>query len=204
MRLGYVTGEEFAARDDRFRPDGPWNVLKSHEGHRSFAEAVGRGRALVVYAHRDVRDVVFSLMHKRGLTFEQIVRQGMIHQVLVNDRFWSRQPGVLVQRYEHLIADPVGRGRADRRLSRRSTLAPGEAAEVAAEYSFQTNRRRTLELVQRLRAEGIDLSDPSNLQYYDQQTLLHWNHLREGRPGNWRTEATPRPAAVLPASATTG
>jgi hypothetical protein len=195
-RLGYVTGEEFAERGDRDRSEGGWNVLKSHEGSRSFAEAVARGRATVFYAHRDVRDVVFSLMHKRGASFEQLVRQGMIHQVLVNDRFWSRQPGVLVQRYERLIADPIG-GVVQIAAHLGIALSPGEAAEVSAEYSFQTNRRRTMELVERLRAEGVDLTDPSNLQYYDQRTLLHWNHLREGRPGNWRTEATPRQRAVL-------
>ncbi len=76
-------------------------------------------------------------------------------------------------------------------------LSRDEAAEVAGEYSFQTNRRRTLELVERLQAQGVDLNDPSNLRYYDQKTLLHWNHLREGRPGNWRTHATPAQRAIL-------
>jgi hypothetical protein len=194
LRLGYETGEEFAARSDR--DARCWKVLKSHEGHRSFAVAVVEGRATVVYAHRDIRDVVFSLMHKRGVSFEQLVRQGMIHQVLVNDRFWSRQPGVLVQRYEQMIADPVG-GVEQIASHLGISIGADEAAEIAAEYSFQTNRRRTIELVERLRAEGVDLSDPSNRQYYDQRTLLHWNHLREGRPGNWRTEATSRQRAIL-------
>src|SRR3954453_335578 len=90
-RLGYYTGEEFAAKYRKGHLDAGWGVLKSHEGDRSFTRAIKDGRALAVYAHRDVRDVVFSLMHKRGVSFEQLVRQGMIHQILVNDRFWSRQ-----------------------------------------------------------------------------------------------------------------
>src|SRR4051812_35984499 len=195
-RLGYLTGEEFADRYRSGEQDVGWSVLKSHEGDRSFARAIGERRAIAVYAYRDVRDVVFSLMHKRGVSFEQLVRQGMVHQVLVNDRFWSQQPGVLVQRYERLIADPIG-GVVQIAAHLGIDLAPGEAAEVSAEYSFQTNRRRTMDLVDRLRAEGVDLDDPSNLQYYDQRTLLHWNHLREGRAGNWQTHATPPQRAVL-------
>jgi len=196
QRLGYLTGEEFVAQEQRTGSDPGWGVLKSHEGHDGFAKAIEQGRAVAIYAHRDVRDVVFSLMHKRGVTFEQLVRQGMIHQVLVNDRFWSRQPNVLIQRYESLVADPVG-GVLEIAAHLKIEITRAEASEIAAEYSFQTNRRRTLDLVERLRAQGVDLNDPSNLQYYDQRTLLHWNHLREGRPGNWREQATSRQRAVL-------
>ena len=178
----------------RSRPD--WRVLKSHEGHRGFAKALAQGRDLAVYAYRDIRDVVFSLMHKRGVIFERLVRQGMIHQILVNDRFWSTQPRVLPQRYESLIADPIA-GVRELASYLGIAITDAEAADVAAEYSFQTNRRRTIELVDRLRDQGIDLDDPSNLQYYDQRTLLHWNHLREGRPGKWRTHATPEQRVVL-------
>jgi len=195
-RLGYLTGEEFASRYRTGPHPTSWCVLKSHEGDRSFARAIAEGQATTVYAYRDIRDVVFSLMHKRGVTFEQLVRQGMIHQILVNDRFWSRQPGTIVQSYEKLVADPVT-GVLELAAHLGLTINQTEAAEVAGEYSFQTNRRRTLELVERLRSQGVDLNDPSNLQYYDQKTLLHWNHLREGRPGNWRTHATPEQRAVL-------
>ncbi|WP_422930793.1 sulfotransferase domain-containing protein [Singulisphaera sp. PoT] len=196
QRLGYLTGEEFVAQDQRTSSQPRWSVLKSHEGHDGFAKAVKSGRAIAIYAHRDVRDVVFSLMHKRGVTFEQLVNQGMIHQVLVNDRFWSRQPNVLTQRYESLVADPVG-GVIEIAAHLKIEITRAEASEIAAEYSFQTNRKRTLDLVDRLKAQGVDLNDPSNLQYYDQRTLLHWNHLREGRPGNWREQATSSQRATL-------
>ena len=196
QRLGYVSGAQYdeLARRGRSRPG--WRVLKSHEGHRGFAKALAEGRAMAIYGYRDIRDVVFSLMHKRGATFERLLRQGMIHQILVNDRYWSKRPCVLTQRYEVMIADPVA-GVMELASALDLAISDAEAAEVAAEYSFQTNRRRTLELVNRLRAEGIDLDNRSNLQYYDPRTLLHWNHLREGRPGKWRTDATPEQRAVL-------
>ena len=99
-RLGYLTGEQYAAllgseASGAVSPPeqaSRWRVVKSHEGDRSFARALAEGRAFAVYAYRDVREVVFSLMHKRGMTFEQLLRQGMIHQILANDRFWMRAP----------------------------------------------------------------------------------------------------------------
>jgi hypothetical protein len=195
-RLGYLTGEEYASSGDPEESGRGWRVLKSHEGHRGFAAVLASGRARGVYAHRDLRDVVFSLMHKRGVSFEEIVRQGMVHQILVNDRFWRRQPGVLVQRYEDLIAEPAG-GVEQLAAHLGIELATGEAEEIAREYSFQANRKRMLALRARLRARRVDLEQPANSQFYDRQTLLHWNHLREGRAGDWRAEATPLQKSLL-------
>jgi Sulfotransferase domain len=196
QRLGYLTGDQFEALDDRRGEDDTWMVLKSHEEHGRFARALAEGRALAVYAHRDVRDVAFSLMHKRKLTFETLVTQGMVHQVLANDRFWSARPRTISQRYDHLIAEPEA-GVAELAAHLGVDLATGEAAHLAAEYSFEANRRRTIDLGRRLRQGGVDLDDPSIAQAHDRQTLLHWNHMREGRVGDWRERSTPGQRVVL-------
>src|SRR5262249_35528908 len=158
-RLGYLTGEGFAAFDDAQVGQSSWCVLKSHEGARRFVKTIAEGRAVAVYAYRDVRDVVFSLMHKRRVTFETLVRQGRIHQILVNDRFWTALPGVLCQRYEDLIADPLA-GVEQLAAHLGLELAPGEAADVAREYSFEANQQRMHRMGHRLRAGGVDLDDP--------------------------------------------
>jgi len=194
-RLGYLTGETYAAR---FAPSSrreihadvgrrSWRALKSHEGHRCFARALSSGRALAVYAYRDIRDVVFSLMRKRSLAFEELLRQGMVHQILVNDRFWRAQPWVLIQRYEELVADPVT---AVVQLARHLGLGVTrrEAAEIADEYSLESNLTRIEALRRRLENAGIDLSAAGNLQICDPVTLLHWNHLRPGGTGSWQTD----------------
>jgi hypothetical protein len=190
-RLGFLLGEEYAARERIEGSGRGWRVLKSHEGHRRFAAALAEGRARAIYAHRDLRDVVFSFMYKRGMTFEEFLRHGLIHQVIENDRFWTAQPHRLDQRYEDLIADP-SQGVEQIAAHLGIALAPGEADDVAAEYSFERNQKRTRDLRRRLREAVGDLSDPALSQIYDSRTLLHWNHLRDGRVGGWRTEATPR------------
>ena len=130
-------------------------------------------------------------MHKRAMDFDEFLRQGLIHQVVENDRFWSARPGRLDQRYEDLIADP-SQGVEQIAAFLGIAIEPGEADEIASDYSFERNRKRTADLQRRLRESVGDLSDPSLAQVYDGKTLLHWNHLRDGRPGGWRELATPR------------
>jgi hypothetical protein len=194
--LGFVLGEDYARRERLLGPGRGWRVLKSHEGHREFAAALAGGRARAIYARRDLRDVVFSFMFKRGMAFDEFLREGLIHQVVANDRFWSARPLRLDQRYEDLIADPAA-GVEGIAAHLGIELEPGEADEVASEYSFERNRRRTIELRRRLRQTVGDLDDPALSQIYDGRTLLHWNHLRDGRPGGWRESATPRQRAAM-------
>ena len=130
-----------------------WRVIKAHEGERAMASELSAGELAALYAYRDVRDVVFSLMHKRGKTFEEILRQGMIHQILGNDRFWMAQPNVLVQRYEDLISEPA-RGVTELAKHLGFELEAGEAERIAALYSQESNRARTDGAQAKARAGG--------------------------------------------------
>jgi hypothetical protein len=199
-RLGYVTAAQYKdmlERDARVHPDrarAP-RVLKSHEGDRVFARRLAEGRAVGVYAYRDVRDVAFSLMHKRKMNFQQLLRSGMIHQVVANDRFWSRCRDVLVQRYDDLVQFPADGVLA---IARHLGLDLGlaEAEMIAREYSQDSNRARTAALRHRLHEAGIDLDRVDNAQICDATTLLHWNHMRDSS-ASWRSQATAHEAAVL-------
>lgn len=202
-RLGYLTGREFAELDDQrtmsmsmSTTDDEWLVIKSHEESPRIARALGEGRGLAIYAYRDLRDVVFSMMHKRGVSFETFASQGMIHQILANDRFWMAQPRLLVQGYDDLIGDPAA---SARQLARHLglTLSDDESETLAREYSREANQERAQAFRNRLIAQGVDLDDPANRQLSDPDTLLHWNHVREGRPPTWRELATPAQLRIL-------
>ena len=203
-RLGYLTSDEYMRTKalDQSNPQPihadqlQWRVFKSHDADPVFATAVHTGRARVVYAYRDVRDVIFSLMHKRGLTFEQLLRQGMIHQVFANDRFWMAQPDSLVQRYDDLIARPAS-GVLFLARFLGIPLEQTEATEIAEMYSQEANRARTQALRERLQQSGVDLESAANAQICDPKTLLHWNHLRPGGGGSWVTKASTRHHVVL-------
>jgi hypothetical protein len=203
-RLGYITPEEYAGtgtrgaadKEPKGDPASGWRVFKSHDGHVCFARAITEGRAVAIYAYRDVRDVVFSLMHKRRVSFEKLLRQGMIHQVLANDRFWTRQPHVLIQRYDDILGDPIG---AVRTLAHHLGVKPaaGEPERLAEAYSLAANKARTEALRRQLEQVGVDLNEASNTLICDSTTLLHWNHVRDGRSGSWFAESTPRQMFIL-------
>jgi hypothetical protein len=196
-RLGYMKSGEYTAflQDDSLR-DAGWRVIKAHEGEPAMARRLRAGRARALYVHRDIRDVVFSLMHKRAKTFEQILRQGMIHQILANDRFWMAQPNTLVQRYDDLISKPT-LGVMDLAGHLSIELADTEAERIADLYSQESNRARTEALKQRLEQAGVDLENTGNTQICDSASLLHWNHMRQRGAASWRTAATPQQIALL-------
>jgi Sulfotransferase domain len=203
-RLGYLLSGQYTALlaedgargiADSGEREG-FRVIKAHEGERAMARELKARRACALYAFRDVRDVVYSLMHKRGKSFEQILRQGMIHQILANDRFWMAQPNVLVQRYEDLISEPA-RGVTELASHLGFRLEAGEAERIAALYSQESNRARTEALKQQLEQAGVDLESGGNSQICDPSSLLHWNHMRGKGAASWRTLATPRQIAVL-------
>jgi hypothetical protein len=204
LRLGYLASGEYTnllRKDHEKAKQSPgttrdWRVIKAHEGERSMAHELAAGTARALYAYRDVRDVVFSLMHKRGKTFEQILRQGMIHQILANDRFWMAQPDVLVQRYEDLLAHPSA-GVEELASHLGLALDEADAERIADQYSQESNRARTEALRQRLEEAGVDLQNAGNTQICDPSSLLHWNHMRQKGAASWQTSATPRQRAIL-------
>ena len=204
QRLGYMTSEEYTTLKGAgmsmepfdSRPTAPWRVVKSHDRHRVFADALAAENAMAIYAYRDVREVVFSLMHKRSMTFEQLLRSGMIHQVLANDRFWMAQPDVLAQRYEELLTEPA-RGVAELARHLGIRLEASEAERIALEYSHESNRARTEALRRRLQEAGVDLASAANAQICDSTTLLHWNHIRQADSKSWHALANARQRMVL-------
>lgn len=194
-RLGFVQSAEFGS----FSAAATWRVLKAHEGGPAFGRAIAKRQALALYAIRDPRDVVYSMLHKRGQDFEAFLRQGMIHQILANHQFFMSRRGsgaFLVQRYEHLVRDPA-EGVREIGAHLGIALSPHECASIADAYSFSSNQTRTRTTAERMSATGLDPSDPSNAVCYDPHSLLHWNHLRRGDVGGWRDEATPRERAIL-------
>ncbi len=93
----------------------------------------------------------------------------------------AAQPGVLIQRYDDLIAAPATRVSE---LARHLGLAidDSQALSIVELYSAESNRARAEALRRRLTDAGVDLGSAANAQICDPKTLLHWNHMRAARP----------------------
>lgn len=190
-RLGYLTGAEYARLLKRERNRVNWRVIKSHEEHPAFTRALRHNDAIALYAIRDIRDVVYSMLHKRQVHFQSFLKEGMIHQILANDRYWRSFAGAgfLMQRYERILADP---NQAVREIACALALdcEDSEVERLSTEYSLENNRKRVHEAAERLRRAGVDLEDRANSTLFDAHSLLHWNHLRSGQVGDWQGRAS--------------
>ncbi len=194
-RLGFVGGLDYMVAERG--PGERRRVLKSHDGHESFAAALNSGEARAIYSFRDLRDVAYSLMHKFRFGFDDVVApEGLVEKCLRNDAFWTGLPNVFSRRYEELIVNPEATILEMARFIGLE-VSVAEARLLAEEYSLARTIARTQELCRRLRDQSIDLDDPSNSLLRDDHTQLHWNHCRSGRVGTWRELATPEQLAVL-------
>jgi hypothetical protein len=190
--------EDFARLAEQTAGRAPWVILKTHNGFPPYAEALRDGRAFAVYSYRDIRDVAFSLTHKLHLPFNALFEKHLLAQCIKDHEFWTSLPNVLSQRYETIVEAP-----ADCVLEIAEflglRLSRVEAEKLAAAYSLEANRARARRLEQQLQAQGVALDDPRNAVQHDEHSQLHWNHIRTGRVGGWRDEATPRQIALLAA-----
>jgi hypothetical protein len=188
---------DFERIEEQTAGRAPWLTLKTHNGYPPYAAALREGRALALYSYRDVRDVTFSLMHKMHRSFDAIVHETfMLEQCLNDHAFWTALPNVLCQRYEDVMADPVG-GVKEMAAFLGCPITEVEAERLAAAYSLEANRARAEQLMETLRAKGVDLNHPDNAVLHDEHSQLHWNHIRQGRIGGWREEVTPEQLSVL-------
>ena len=195
-QLGFLTPPEF----DRVMTQpscAQWRIVKTHDAHGTFASVLASGQARCLYSYRDLRDVAFSLAHKWSVPLRTAVidRVG-VRNCIANHAFWTTQPYVFIQRYEDWIRNPEG-DVTRIALHLGIDLQAEEAGNIARRYGFDENRQRTEKLAERFRTEGIDLTDPQNTLLSDRNSLLHWNHIRTGEVGGWRTQATPEEIAVL-------
>jgi hypothetical protein len=197
LRGGFLEQPEDFERIAEQTADRPlWLALKTHHGHPPYAQALREGRALAVYSYRDLRDVMYSLMHKMHLSFDEVLQKDLLEQCFIDHVFWTELPNVLCQRYEDIMADPVG-GVKEIAAFLAVPLSDAEAVRLADQYSLEANRLRARQLMEQFHNKGIDLKQPENAVLHDEHTQLHWNHIRDGRVGSWRDEATPEQVVVL-------
>ena len=194
-RLGFVEGIYLHEKVDPQATTRGWSVLKAHDAHPGFGATLASGRAVGLYAHRDLRDVVFSYMHKTGTDFDTLMERGFVDLCLQNDAFWRDQPGILTQSYDALIADPVlGVEQIAAHLG--IALKAGEAKEIADGLSWEANKRKIDALADQYRGEGTELAAEDQSRF-DPVSLLHWNHIRATQPARSKKAGTPRQRGLI-------
>ena len=118
-------------------------VIKIHRPYQTAISDARSGRARVLYIHRDLRDVAASLMQYEKRRLEPILQSGRLEDIWRDHLVWSSVPGVLVQRYEHMLIDTFTAVEQIRSFLELE-IAPHEVGVIDRKNSLE-NRQRELE-----------------------------------------------------------
>jgi hypothetical protein len=166
------------------------HILKAHTPNMALREFFLHPGFCVLYSYRDIRDIAFSMAHKISNDFSAVVDDWkVIDHCLVIDSFWEAASAKVVQRYETWIREPAPYVKSIA-AAMGIEATEKDIEEIVQEYSLEAQRRRTEEITRDLQFKGVDLKDRRHAMIYDDRSLLHWNHIREGRIGHWESLAT--------------
>lgn len=181
--LGYVLPERFSDAISNSRNGASFVVMKSHAFLEESRELLEHNNALGIYAYRDIRDVIVSLMRMRGLPFNKL-GSGILYSLLDQYVVWTSQPNVLVSQYENIVNDTAAevlRIANHMRLSCTQDLAD----EIAQKFSLEHQRRRQYRLE--------DDQEFNN----ERDALLHANHIHSGKSAQWMTELSTEEVGLI-------
>lgn len=175
----------------RHEDAGQLHVVKCHRYLPTARGRLRRGEARALYIYRDLRDVVVSMMHKEERSFRQLMDAGFVEQLLEDDAIWSAQPNTLVSVYDDVTADVAAEVERIARFLE-IDVALSEVDRIAAEHSLDRQKRRL---------EGFDFGQEGvaegRTSLVDPDTLLHHNHVRSGRSGQWSEVLTREQVAEI-------
>ncbi|BDQ34341.1 sulfotransferase family protein [Pseudodesulfovibrio portus] len=155
-------------------------VFKSHELTPAIRRAVDAGRGRCLYIYRDLRDVISSMMDKFGCRFTPEQAATTARSLMAAHAAWTSIPDTHVARYEDVINDMATEINSLARYLGAAVDAPF-AARLAADLAPARQAERI-----RQAAQSDTMVRVSESIAYHPDTLLHENHLLDGRPGRYR------------------
>ena len=196
QKLGFLQGEPLVEFFGGPRDPQVCYLYKTHSPDPAHL-TLSPDEVRTLYSYRDLRDVAWSMAYKIRESFDEAIRRtNFLGECIASDAFWRSMPNVYVQRYETWLGDNLS---AVRGIAAHLGVGLPEAilSAIADEFDLDRNRSRTDGFSRRMTAEGVNLYERDNRLLCDPESLLHWNHLRSGAVGQWRTLSTVEDRAFL-------
>ncbi|MCB8984005.1 MAG: sulfotransferase domain-containing protein [Ardenticatenaceae bacterium] len=188
--LGWIETEDFPMLHKRYEQESRNIVAKTHAYIDGIGEMIIGGEAKAIYVHRDIRDVTVSLMNKRNKSFWYILlTTPFIELVLENHRNWTAQTGILISRYEEMVANLK---QEVLRIASYLNVPLGEveAAHIASKYALER---------QIAKVKQLETQDEDSVNMMDSELLFHRNHIHSGDVGQWANTLTKFQVGVVEA-----
>jgi hypothetical protein len=176
-RVAWAPAEEFPALRAQYASTPGLKIFKNHRYTPEMGIELARHGGRGSYVYRDVRDVVLSKMRKDGTTFDRLMEQQFLEGIIQTDAQWRAQPNVLVSKYEEMMAD-----------------LPGETLRIARHLGLALEREEAARI--RAAGEAGRLREGYAGALFDDESMLHSNHLAGGYVGGWRSGLTAQAARL--------
>lgn len=195
--VGWIDAKRFSTvQQDCADWDG-FKVVKVHLCTDSIASEFLQGNAIGIYTFRDLRDVYASYMKQRVKSFDYLWQERFIDTCLESYERWTHLPNVLISRYEEVIENlPREVQRIANHLG--LDLSAEQCKTIAADYSIPNQQQRIQTFRNRLLQMQLDPGDHREIiDYHDEETLLHMNHINSAQDGSWVEVLSPEEAALI-------
>ncbi|WP_199336936.1 sulfotransferase domain-containing protein [Oscillatoria sp. FACHB-1407] len=188
--VGWIDAKRFSEVRDAYPDTQAFKVIKVHECTDAIQSEFLRGNAIGIYTFRDIRDVYVSMMRQRLKSFADIWQEGFLEACLDNYKKWTELPNVLVSKYEEIMSDLSHE--VCRIASHLSISLPATASEaIANNYSLDVQQARIEQFKEKLLQTPLNPDDHRQMvDYHDEKTLLHMNHIDSAKVGRWRNDLT--------------
>jgi hypothetical protein len=196
-QIGWIDAMRFDTVRDRHADTPKLKVIKVHTCTEPIAAEFLQGNALGIYTFRDIRDVFVSSMKQRDKSFDYVWQAEFIEQCLENYKQWTQLPNVLISRYETIMQDLSHE--VDRIANHLGiSLEPSQAQSIAADYSIEIQQARIQQFTHSLLQKTLAPNDHREIvDYHDEETLLHMNHINSAQVGHWRNDLSMQEAAQI-------
>lgn len=179
-RIEWVKPAQFPELKGKYAAYSGHKVFKIHECTDAVVSEFRQQNAMGVYVFRDLRDVFVSMMRKEAASFNRLWEAPFLNGCLEQFKKWTSLPGVLVSKYEEIMADlPAEVERIASHLD--IQLEAEKYQKIASNYGIE----RQLKRIETAKEKG-ELQPGRRGAFFDPRTNLHTNHIQSGAMGEWR------------------
>jgi hypothetical protein len=136
-------------------------------------------------------------LKQRQKPFDYLWQEGFIEECLENYKIWTNLPGVLISQYEDVMQNLAGEVQ---RIAQHLCLkvSATRCQEIADLYDISLQKQRMEQFKQKLLQTTLD---PDNhreiIDYHDEETLLHINHIDSAKAGRWQDDLSIAEVATI-------
>jgi len=162
-----------------------WQVVKCHYWWPEVEKLHQGAPVKFIYSYRDLRDVTASWMEMQKLRFDAAYIHNMLQDAIKHFDIWTKQPDVLVSRYEIDLQD--NSGKEVMRIAKHLNL------KITQEFADNLAEHCNMQ-AQRARIAAFDYKKKGNPVMntrFDPATQLHNRHILNGQTGRWKTVLSP-------------